>query len=376
MNTDRGVAAIGDVTDIQCLSGSPYYFYTSGKQMGLFSQPWMLDMNRFQIARFVWNIKNYLRGNGIGGYQFSKAFLCKAEAEIPKAYFSSEIVSFNQMFPRASSVVKNGGKVYYYIDATLHDLFVEKSYNIQVSDAVKKEALLQERENYQLAEAVITMGSWIHETLKDLYGVPASKIHQILPGANLIIQNQFQPEMRPPAPGISRDLVLGFIGKDWKRKGLPLLLDVRDELASRGYRVMVKAIGNCPDELLSRKGLTYTGFINKQTSTSEFIEIISSCDIGCLFSESEALGISILEFLRVGVPVAGFSHQGLKETLLPGASLKFDIMATVPMIADSFEKFILDSQLQSDLKNGAIQYSGKVTWAECINSFKRVLKVE
>src|SRR5688500_9939328 len=104
---NRGIAVVGDVMDVNCLSGSPYYFYIEGKKAGLFNQPWLSDLNRFKTSRLVWNVKSYLTGKGIGGYQYSEDFLCKAEAAIPKEYLTSEIISFNQVFPRASSIIKN-----------------------------------------------------------------------------------------------------------------------------------------------------------------------------------------------------------------------------------------------------------------------------
>jgi glycosyltransferase involved in cell wall biosynthesis len=373
MNSSIGVAAVGNVLDVNCWSNIPYYFYQSGNQAKLFNQPWSLNLEKLNFQRRVWNMKQLVSGKGTGGFQYSKSFLEKAEKQIPIEYLSSSIISLNQTFPRAQTIKKNGGKIYYYIDITLHDLFNEPDYGIQISEAMKIQALNTERENYQQAEAVVSMGSWVKNSLVTYYDLPENKIHTILPGANIALSPYTQIKGFVPGAGIERDLVLGFVGKDWKRKGLPLLLEVSEILMTKGYKVKTKLIGNCPVELLHNKSIEYTGFIDKQSDSEKFREIVSSCDIGCLFSTSEALGISTLEFLRLGIPVAGFYHQGLKDTLLEGASFRFSIENSAFLIAAELEKYMRNESLQTEMKLKAIEYSRFVTWERCIQEWSKLL---
>lgn len=368
-----GVAVIGDVLDINCWSNIPYYFYTKGKTAGIFNEPWRLDVNAMKWSRAIWNMKQILRGIGKGGYQYSGDFLDRAEAQIPHHYFSSTVISFNQVFPRASSVHRAGGRIYYYIDTPLKELFSKDSYDVHIPEVMQQIAIDQEKSNYAAAEAVVTMGSWVHHSLLSFYGLSQTKVKHILPGANLELPVEFKPRPFKPGLGLQEDLVLGFIGKDWKRKGLSFLLELRDDLASRGYKVKVKAIGKCPEELLNRVGLNFTGFLDKQRHNDEFVQIISDCHIGCLFSDAEALGISVLEFLRVGVPVAGFFHQGLVDTLMDGASLRFPLHAKVSEVADDFENFILNTQRQRQLKDTALTCMDTVVWEHCVRRFKDLL---
>lgn len=373
MSTPVGVAAVGDVLDINCWSNIPFYFYKAGKEKEFFNEPWSLQMHQFDWKRKMWNAKQLLLGRGVGGFQYSSYFLSNAEKQISPSHFSSKVISFNQTFPRAKLIRKNGGRIFYYIDTTLSDLFNEVEYDVHIPFSVKQKAIAQEKENYALADGVVIMGNWVRPSLINEYGVAETKIRQILPGANFDMPVGFA--FRPPSAGagLTRPLVLGFIGKDWKRKGLPLLLQVRDILAARGYKVMIKAIGNCPEELRESPGLHYTGFINKAHSTSDFIDFLCSCDLGCLFSKTEALGISTLEFLRAGVPVAGFYHQGLKDTLLPDASLRFDLDSSAEVIANQLETYILNRDHQLIMIGKAQEYSKYVTWERCVNEFYPII---
>ena len=368
-----GIAAVGDVLDINCWSNIPFYFYHAGNRAGIFTQPWSLEVNRFSTARKLWNLRQLALGRDAGGFQYSRSFLEQAEAQIPKDYFASTVITFNQLFPRAQRVVNAGGKIYYYIDSTLADLFREPAYKIHIPARMKRLALEQERENYYAADAVVSMGSWVHQSLRDDYQLPASRIHQILPGANIDLLPEYQPIPFLPGAGKQRQLVLGFIGKDWKRKGLPVILEIQDELTRLGHRVNVKVIGNCPDELKTRRNLTYTGFIDKQTQSALFIDAISSCDLGCLFSSSEALGISTLEFLRVGVPVIGYNHQGLRDTLMEGASMRFDTAIQSSKIAKQISDLIGNEKRFREMKMHAIALRNTVTWNDTIMKWKTLL---
>src|SRR5690606_40931811 len=135
------------------------------------------------------------------------------------------------------------------------------------------------------------------------------------------------------------------------------------ELAKRGYKVKIRLIGSRPSDLEENGTIEVTGFIDKHSQMERFVHLVSTCDIGCLFSTSEALGISTLEFLRTGVPVAGFYHQGLKDTLLKGASFRFKPDARPEEEADGFEQFIRNDDLRPELQGEAWNYSNEVTWA-------------
>lgn len=367
-----GVAAVGDVSDINCWSNIPFFFFKAGRDLGYFHEPWCLNMPGFRASRKIWNLGRLLTGNPWGGYQYSEAFLNKAERQIPPSYFSSKVISFNQLFPRASSVIKANGKMYYYIDITLNDLFREPEYKASVAKKIQSIAISQEKENYHNAEAVFTMGSWVSQSLEEFYKVPKSKIFHVLPGANIDLPFGFRTPDFQPGAGLSRDLVLGFIGKDWKRKGLLILLDVVHQLRKRGYRAKVAAMGSCPSGLRNAHGLEYSGFIDKQTDADKFIDFVTSCDIGCLFSSSEALGISVLEFLNLGVPVAGFYHQGLRDSLVENCSIRFDLADDATVIANRIIGIIEDGKLRT-LKTNAETYVRQFTWQKAVSSFNTLM---
>lgn len=367
------VVATGDVLDINCHSNLPYFFFNEGKRQGLFTDPVRLDLGVFVWKRRIWNLKQLALGRGVGGYQYSGAFLSGMESQVPRPLYKGLIISFNQVFPRIQTVRSHGGEMICYIDATIKDLADNPSYGITISPWILSRALDQERNNYSGARYVVTRSSWIIPTLTDFYNVDRKKIIHILPGANITLAPGWENPAQTGRPGVDRDLVLGFVGKDWRRKGLPFLLRVRDELSRRGLRAVVKIIGNSDRELVKAPGALVTGFIDKHREMDTFVNAIATCDFGCLFSASEALGISTLEFLRVGVPVAGFCHQGLRDTLMKGASFRFDPAVSVSDVADRFEGYIGNESLQHEMKEKALGYANEVTWEACVKRFGELL---
>mgnify|MGYP000850900791 FL=1 len=337
-------------------------------------EPWRLDLSRFVGARRRWNLFQWLKGAGIGGFQYSDAFLSAAERSIPARLHSSRVISFSQHFPRATTVASAGGSISYYIDATVANLSSGDGATVRLSPAKRRDALRVERDNYHQASRIVTMAQWAAESVIREYDVPTEKVFTILPGANIRLPDDWQFTYDERKPGRERPLVLGFVGKDWQRKGLPFLLAVRGVLARMNWQVIVRAVGNCPEELKQVDGLEYVGFIDKQQNEGLLHRFLADCDLGCLFSKREPLGISTLEFLRVGVPVTGFAVEGLLDTLPPQGGLRFAPGASPEVVAETIAAVFSDDDTRHALRQAARQLSPFVTWDRCVREWRELLE--
>jgi glycosyltransferase involved in cell wall biosynthesis len=364
----RSVAAVGDVTDLSTWSGIPYYFWRSARAEGFATEPWRLNLTKISWQRYVWNALGFTRG-GRGGFQYSRWFLDMAEAQIPPELFATEVITFNQHFPRVHSVVRAGGTLNYYIDAPFLGLVTGRGLDLHLPRQVAERAVAAERENYAAADRVITMARWAAEIVVAECGVPQEKVFTILPGANLELPDGWNYPVQAGRPGIDREFVLGFVGKDWHRKGLPLIAAVRDDLERRGLKAVVHAAGRAPADLDNRPGVKFVGFIDKRKDADRFLNFLAGCDVGCLFSEREALGISTLEFLRAGVPVAGFAHEGVADTLPPDCGFRFNVGTPAADIADRLEAHLRSDGAQAAYRTAARRWSPLVTWERCVHEF-------
>jgi glycosyltransferase involved in cell wall biosynthesis len=167
--------------------------------------------------------------------------------------------------------------------------------------------------------------------------------------------------------------VLGFVGKDWRRKGLPFLLQVRLNLQRMGMKAVVRAAGYCPTELRHEPGLEYVGYIDKARNPNGFLSFLGACDLGCLFSQHEPLGISTLEFLRAGVPVAGFAIEGPADTLPPDAGFRFQTDDSAEVVAEHLRGVFGAEMALTKMRTAARLWSPMVTWERCLHEWSELL---
>jgi glycosyltransferase involved in cell wall biosynthesis len=312
------------------------------------------------------------RGLKCGGFQYTASFLDEAERRLPHRVLSGEILSFSQHFPRAETVLRAGGRISYYLDATLTQLTSGRGLDVRIGDDVRDEVLAIERKNYELADHLVFRSNWAATAAINECGADKRKVSVILPGANLEFSPLGNSSTIHGRPGRDRNFVLGFVGKDWQRKGLPLLCDVRDVLARRGWRVIVRCAGSAPRALRQRAGVEFVGYINKAAEPTAFPNFLASCDLGCLFSDREALGLSTLEFLRAGIPVAGFAIEGPAETIPPDAGLRFAPSVSVDQIANRIESYIASPAEQLEFRTLAQKWGELMTWDRCVRDFEEL----
>ncbi|MEA5474683.1 glycosyltransferase [Synechococcus sp. CCY9201] len=208
-------------------------------------------------------------------------------------------------------------RVDFYIDATSRQLFHDYGIGKRINSNYQQRVLEWERRAYESSGAVVCRSQWAADSVVIDYGIDPAKVHVVPGGANLD-ETQLAglpPVDPPPPPSREQPLRLGFLGKEWQRKGGPFLLELADALQQRGIPTVIRAIGPNPARLPSHPSLQPLGFIHKQTHTARFVAELRSWHFGTLFSDAEAFGISNRECLRLGVPVLAHAVGGIPSTL-------------------------------------------------------------
>jgi glycosyltransferase involved in cell wall biosynthesis len=109
-------------------------------------------------------------------------------------------------------------------------------------------------------------------------------------------------------------------------------------------------------------------------------DYLSSADIFIFASGCEAFGITLLEAMAMGLPIASSNRSSIPETLQDGG-LYFD-PENPDEIAASLEKIILDSVLRGQLAHRASQLAKQYSWERCsketwgfiVDTYKEVAK--
>src|SRR5579871_3433300 len=283
----RSIAALGDVLDPNCFGGAPKQLYDECKLQGFATEGWRVDVGRLKPRRIAWNFLQILKLRGPGGFQYSKAGGSAALSQIPRSLWETEVISFHQCFPPPEPVIEAGGEVNFYFDATYTQLFPAYGIERSIGKDAQRDAIANEREAFSAARRLIVNQSWAYRSLLADYSIDPRKCAVVLPGANYPVFPGYCPLNPQGRAGRDRPFVLGFIGKDWRRKGLMFLNQVAIGLRAKNWKVTIRAMGFPGAELPAGTGIECLGFIDKRT---QFAPFLHSCDLGFLFSSAEAAG--------------------------------------------------------------------------------------
>lgn len=222
-----------------------------------------------------------------------------------------------------------------------------------------------ERRVMEKAAAIFVMSDWVKDSLV-LGGVAApEKVHVVGVGAN-----GFQ---RPDSNwylqnGSERNATILFVGRDFVRKGGPLLVEAFQKVRQRVSYARLVIVGpehRGPD----RDGIQYMGRVDKATLRS----LYQQATVFCLPSWFDAFGISFIEALYFGVPIVGlnrFSFPDIVARTQGGEGL--DDPPLPDRLADVLTR-LLESPRQLR-RLSAMGYAGS-EWYTWPNTVKRIRDV-
>lgn len=375
----RSLACLGDSGDIRTWSSTPFFFSQAAIPSRLLTHTMSLMDPRYRQHRLLWSLGRSLRLERPRGYQFSRAAVMRMWQRVPEPLRHGEFISHFQVFPPLGEARSRGARHSFYCDATLRQLF-EADSNHGVSAQVVAETLHRETELYQAAQFYVAMAQRTAESAIRDYGVDPQKVYVVRPGANLdddAVDRYLRDRGASWREGVDgftldRPARLGFIGRDWVRKGLPRLVAAAEILNRRGRPVRVVVVGHCPERLRRHSLVEWVGLIDKATDHPRFIRTVDAFALGCLPSHAESLGISTLEALRLGVPVFGTNVGGIPDCVPPRAGFLVPANADGEQIADAIEFHVFDADRYAKLVAGAALQHEQVTWKRSVEQLTAI----
>ena len=366
-------AFTGDANDVSTFSGTIYHALSAAKELELPVRGLKLDVTApgCRRRRILWNVVQLLTKGRRGGYQYSNDFLERLWAQDPPES-GETLVNFFQLYPRSVIEGHNGPKLF-YIDQTLRQLFETYSEAKLLPEQFKAELIARETEQYQCATGVIAQSGWAATDVIESYGVKASRVSSVICGPNLSTATlaRWDQEALPPSQkAYGSALRLVFVGKDFERKGLRRLTEALSIARASGANAELVVIGpeksSLPEEIAFADGLQFEGFVDKRNEEFRFVNLVSSCDLGCLLSHAEAGGMSLLEFRRLGLPTIAPHVGGAPEYVVPEASKLFQPDAPVDQIADTIVELSSDPEMLHKMKMAAWSARLSATWQAAV----------
>lgn len=350
----------------QSFSGTSFYMAQAGIEAGVIDgcvglQAGPYDHPTLYLRGAVWSLAKRLSGKQPGGFKFSPQYSDAIWSKYMEHLAGTSLVNnfqiYGDVFLRRCAKLNITAN--FYIDGTLHEYFESyRDYDVANVDAsTMEEAMHAERDSYAAARRIAVMSRRCAQALQDVYSVPRNKIHVVIPGANI------------PDRGIERlgetrtsssEFVLGFVGLYPYRKGLDRLANAVKILRSRRVPVRLRVIGECPVDLQGVDGIDYLGRIDKTRELERFVDAVSSVHLGCLLSRAELAGISVVEFLRFGVPILATDVGGTSDILEGGGSIAVESDIDDESLASVIDRLISDSTRYDQLRTEA---QARIAWA-------------
>ena len=152
------------------------------------------------------------------------------------------------------------------------------------------------------------------------------------------------------------DVVLGFIGRLHTTKGIPLLLDVFDQLHREDPRLKLLLAGPGPlRAAIEGRARASSGAVKllEPRPFDKVAPLLNALDVFAFPSRGEAFGISLLEAMACGLPSVAFGRWGVKELVNDGET---GLLADSPVeFSEKLRRLTSDRTLRERLGQAALR---------------------
>jgi glycosyltransferase involved in cell wall biosynthesis len=180
----------------------------------------------------------------------------------------------------------------------------------------REQVFARERAVYARANAVLVMSDYLRRSMVTDFGLAEDRVETVLAGANLDLEAiPPLPAARPGPPTVL------FVGKQWERKGGPLLVE-----AFRGVRQAIPdarlLIVGCTPVIAGAQvlGVEIVGPVPKHAPNGQarLSALYQSADVFCMPSRFEPFGVVFVEAMLHGLPCVGSNRCAIPEIIAHG----------------------------------------------------------
>lgn len=184
-----------------------------------------------------------------------------------------------------------------------------------------QQALEQEGRSFRAADLIAYPSRRSCDTVRETYGIPASKLRMVPWGANL-------PQV-PSGAEVDRmirerghdSVVLTAIGVHWERKGGDTIIAAYRSLRRRGVNVRLNVIGMTPPTNVD-EGIHFLPFVDKSTPDGfrKIAGLLAATHVLVAPSRVEAFGHMFAEAAAFGVPAVAANVGGVSTSIDDGVN--------------------------------------------------------
>jgi glycosyltransferase involved in cell wall biosynthesis len=211
-----------------------------------------------------------------------------------------------------------------------------------------------QRELYGRATAVFAMSRWLKRRLVELDGLPAAKVHVVGAGSNLNVTWKNNPYTTQNADNMQ---VL-YVGRDWMRKGGPLLLEAWQYVRKALPKARLVIVGPQKSWADSDLGVISYGPV----SSTRVKQLMLSSTLLVLPTLWEPFGITFVEAMSCGVPAVGPNRMAVPELIEDGKTGCVVERDEPSAYADCMVALLRDPHRLWEMSRHAFDRSHQFTW--------------
>lgn len=204
--------------------------------------------------------------------------------------------------------------------------------------------------------------------------IPDEMISVIYDGVN----HQVFRQMKIYDPPISGPFIL-YVGSATPRKNLPMLFEAfyklkKGEAPIPHKMVVVSNLSRKYVELIKRLNLQKEIIVKPCVKTDELVKLYNTADLFVLPSFYEGFGLTILEAMACGCPVAASNAASLPEVV--GSAGKLFNPFSVDSIANAILDILTDDALREELKRKGLEraklFDWEITAKKTLDIYRRI----
>jgi glycosyltransferase involved in cell wall biosynthesis len=221
---------------------------------------------------------------------------------------------------------------------TDHTMLAYRRYGEFSEDLRGRERWIErEHETYAACDRIFTTSEFARRSIIEDYGVAAEQVVVAGSGTNIPVPSE-APEHRAVPQQIA------FIGKQWERKGGPLLVEALRRVRAAGHPELTLVVAGCSPKL-DEDGVTVLGKI----TPAAVGELMRASDIFAMPSTVEPSAIVYSEASAHALPVLATLTGGTPERVLDGQTGLLSPVADADALTANLTRLVEEPGLATTL---------------------------
>lgn len=218
-----------------------------------------------------------------------------------------------------------------------------------VSEKLQRRREELEKAYYSKARHIFTMSREAAKSLRDDYGIPASRIDHVGGGVSLRPDAEISWNSREPS--------IVFVGREAQRKGLPDLLlafkGVREWLPGAQLVIVGLDLDTADDGVIS---------LGEVSDRSHLSRILLSARVFCLPARQESFGLVVPEAMAHGLPCVVTNVGELGKMVDHGEDGFIVEPGDIAALQESLFKLVGNPHLAAQMGRAALRKSDEYSW--------------